>query len=180
MVENVHDLRQRGSHGDILDTLQVWYLICRISRFQNVFFLGILCFSPHREESVKCQWPLTTSQPGQTGKHETEPLIPQNLYSVPTRVQGLSLQRTECNICFLLTELTLKQIGPGSLLCPLPNAPHPASFDLQGGMLIFPLSVQDKQSCDTRRSSECGPPDPEQRTERWRQRCRNLRLAPRS
>lgn len=87
----------------------------------------------------------------------------------------MSLQRTECNICFLPSQLTLKQIGPGSLLGPASTP----SFDLQDGMVTFPLSVQGKEFCDVSGSCKWRPPqNPEQRSgglKRWR----NVQRAPR-
>lgn len=128
---------------------------------KSILLMHIFCFSVGKEESVKRQWPQAMSLLNQTGKHKTAPQIPHNVHAVPSREQNLSPQRTECNICFLLTKLTLKQIGPASLLCP-PSTP---GFDLQDGMLIFPLFVQGKEFCDVSRSSKWRTPqNPEQRS----------------
>lgn len=147
-----------------------WFLICwtlfksDLEKFQIskcILPMHLFCSSVGKEEVGKRQWPLAVSLLSQTGTHRTAPQIPHNLHTVPTREQSLSLQTTECNICFLLTKLTLKQIGPASPLCSLSTP----SFDLQDGMWVSPLFVQGKEFCDVSKSSEWRTPqDPEQRS----------------
>lgn len=109
---------------DILFKSDTWYV--EFPDFKNGYFSSIdYVFSSHMETSITRQCPLVMWQLNQTGKHIPAPQIPQNRHTAPTRAQRPSLQRTECNICFLLAQLTLKQTGPGSLLGPLS---HPSAL----------------------------------------------------
>lgn len=161
---------------NILDILQIWCLLCKISRFQNVSFSCIyLTFLLIRGESVKRQWPLATSQAKPNCANMKR-------HHKSCKPYTLSLPESSACLCRELTT-TYASFLPSSHWSRLGQVPHCAlphplpSFDLQDAMLIFPLFVPGKEFCDVGKSSKWRTPwNPKHRSEGWIHTGRKLQL----
>lgn len=119
---------------------------------QCIRLASLLYFSSPRERSVKRQWPLTMSQLSLIGNHETGPLNPQNVCTVPT---GEQCPSSETRLQHMLPSYRAHTEADWTRFPTVPSpCPSPARMHKMVCYYSFLLS-QTRNAVLMRRSSGC-------------------------